>query len=52
MAADGSYFYSMVSFIVISTVIVLVYIFLSMYLKKILNRMDDLEKKLDKLKKK
>ncbi len=31
--ADASYFYSLVSFIVLSIVIVLVYIFLSMYIK-------------------
>ncbi len=52
MIANGTYFYNMVSFIVISTVIVLVYIFLSVYMKKMLRRMDDLEKKLDNLKKK
>lgn len=52
MASDGTYFYSMVSFIVISTVMVLVYIFLSMYMKRMLMKINKIEKKLNKMGKK
>lgn len=48
------YFYQMVSFITISVVIVLVYVFLTLYLKTInknLNRhMDDVENHIDHIK--
>lgn len=48
------YFYQMVSFITICVVIILVYVFLTLYLKTInrnLNRhMDDVEKHIDHIK--
>ncbi|MBU0535395.1 MAG: hypothetical protein KKE20_00380 [Nanoarchaeota archaeon] len=60
---DASYFYSLVSFIVLSVVIVLVYIFLSLYmknmywhLKKLIDTTDTqlkrIENKIDSLSKK
>lgn len=60
--ADAAYFYSLVSFIVLSVVIVLVYIFLSMYIKsmyyhvkKLIDITDSqltrIEKKIDRLSK-
>ncbi|MBD3313101.1 hypothetical protein GF345_01530 [Candidatus Woesearchaeota archaeon] len=60
---NGTYFYSLVSFIVLSVVIILVYIFLSLYmknmywhLKKLIDTTDTqltrIESKIDKLQKK
>lgn len=60
---EPTYFYSLVSFIVLSVVIVLVYIFLAEYMKNIYvhlkrlidytdRRLGEIEKKIDKLPKK
>ncbi|MFC1753395.1 hypothetical protein ACFL96_08385 [Thermoproteota archaeon] len=60
---EAAYFYSLVSFVVLSIVIVLVYVFLSIYmknmyfhLKKLIKTTDEqltrIEKKVDKISKK
>ena len=49
---NEAYFYSMVTFLVLSTVIILVYIFLSVYMRNIYKKIEEIDNKLGKLKKK